>query len=120
MHIRITIHLTGRSLKDLTLRSASQSQHVVSTKYRGLSGLDRVCLIVNRRSRTSQVIDLIYLCPIRLTHIMTDNLEIVFAQQMPYILLASRIEVIKTDNVVTFFYQAFTQMGTNKACSASN
>ena len=51
---------------------------------------------------------------------MTDNLEIVFAQQMPYILLASRIEVIKTDNVVTFFYQAFTQMGTNKACSATN
>jgi hypothetical protein len=120
MYVRITIHLTGRGLKDPALRSASQSQHMVCTKYRGLSGLDRVCLIVNRRSRTSQIIDFIYLCPVRLAHIMTDNLEIVLAQQMPHILFASCIKVIEADNVIALFYQALTQMGTNKTCSTSN
>jgi hypothetical protein len=51
---------------------------------------------------------------------MTDNLEIVLAQQMPHILFASCIKVIEADNVIALFYQALTQMGTNKTCSTSN
>jgi hypothetical protein len=104
VYVRIAIDLTGRRLKDLTLRSAGETQHVIGSKHRGLGSLDRVCLIIDRRSRTSQIVDLIYLSPIWLAHIMTYNLKIGFTQQMPHVLFTACVEVVETDHVITIFY----------------
>ncbi len=61
-------------------------------------------LIVYRRCRTSQIIDFIHFSPIWLTNIMANYLKIRTTYQMPYIFLASCIEIIKTDNIITFIY----------------
>ena len=108
MYIRITIHLTGRSLKNLTLRSASQSQHVVSTKYRSLSRLYRVCLIIYRWGRTCQIIDLVHLSPIWIDHIVAHHFEIRLTDQVPHVLLRAAVEVVETDYVVPLIHQSFT------------
>ena len=117
---RVAIHLTGGCLQDLTLRPACQSQHVIGSEHRGLGSLDRVVLIIDRRGRTGEVIDLVDLCPVRLTHIVPHHLKIRPSYQVPYILLRSGIEVVQTDHVVAFIHQSFTKVGADKACATSH
>ena len=93
---------------------------MVGTEDRGLRGLYRVSLVVDGRGRAGEVVDLIDLSPIGVDDIVAHQLEVGLANQMPYILLGTTVEVVKADDVVALVDEALTKMRTNKAGSTSN
>ncbi len=75
MHHWIAIDLGRRRLQDPRTHALGKTEHVDSTHDRRLDGLHGVVLIVNRRRRTSKVVDLVHLEEYRLSHVMTQQLE---------------------------------------------
>ena len=66
-----------------------------------LSRLNRVVLIVNRRRRTRQVVDCIYLHIKRKGNVVAEELKIRIPHQMRDISLGPRIEIVDTENIVS-------------------
>ena len=58
MDLRIAVHLGGRGLKNPRLHPLGQAQHVDRAVHAGLGRLHRIELVVHRRGRAGQVVDL--------------------------------------------------------------
>ena len=76
MDDRVAIHFRGRSLKDRNTQPLGEAQHVDRANDAGLGRLHRIELIVNRRSRTGEVVDFVDLDKERERHIVPHQLEI--------------------------------------------
>ena len=72
----VTINLTRRGLKNLGSDPLCKTEHIDRTMYAGLSGLNRIKLIVNGRRRASKIINLIGLNIERKGHVMSHQLKI--------------------------------------------
>jgi hypothetical protein len=59
MHRRVAIDLAGRGLEDLGPHPLGQAQHVDGAVHAGLGRLHRVELVVDRRGRAGEVVDLV-------------------------------------------------------------
>ena len=57
---------------------------------------------MDRRGRTCQVIDFVYLCVIGESNVVTDKFEIWAAKQMDDVFFPACKIVIQTDNIMTF------------------
>ena len=68
---------------------------------RGYDGLDRVILIMHRRCRARQMVDLIHLQQNRLDNVMPNELKPRIPKQMNHILLPARKEIINDDHIIT-------------------
>jgi len=73
MDFRVTVHFRGGGLKNLRLNPFGQPQHVNGPMYRGLGGLDRVKLVMNRRGGTGKIVNFINLYVERKSNIMTTG-----------------------------------------------
>ena len=107
MNGRIAIHFTGRSLENLCFGSFSHPQHIHSSVNGGFHCLDGIILIMGRRCRTSQVIDLIDLGVIRRSYIMTNQLKVVILQQVTNIILTAGKIIIQANHIIALSHQAF-------------
>jgi hypothetical protein len=79
-----------------------------------LGGLNGVVLIVDRRSRTGQVIDLIDLYVEREGNVVANEFKIRIPYQRSDILLGPRIEIVDTENVVPILEETLAEVGTQK------
>src|SRR5665213_3538621 len=61
MHGRVAIDLAGRRLQDSSLKTLGKTEHVYSAMHAGLGRLHRIALIMNRRCRTGEIVNLIHL-----------------------------------------------------------
>ena len=108
MYLRVSVHLAGRGLQDSRASAFSQSQHVDRAMYTGLGCLYRIRLVVNRRRRTGQVVDLIHLDIKRKGDIMANQFEIRETEKMGYVAFVAGKKVIQTNNVIALFDQSVT------------
>ena len=120
MHDRIAVHLAGRCLQDLRTDPLGQPEHVDCAVDAGFDRLDRIALIVDRRGRTGQIVDLVALHVEREGHIVPDHFKTGIFEQMVDIPLGSRVEVVHTDHLVALFQQHFAQPRPEKSAAAGH
>ena len=71
--LRIAVDLTRAGEQQPRSHPPRQAQHVVRAEKAGFGGLDRVELVVNRRSRASEMPDPIHLELDRFCDVVTDE-----------------------------------------------
>jgi len=79
-----------------------------------LGGLNRVVLIVNGRSRTRQVVDLIDLHIKREGNVVAKEFKIGIPYRRSDISLGPRIEIVDTEDIVSILEETLTEMGAQK------
>ena len=120
MNNGVTVHFAGRSLQYLGIRLFGQSQHIDGAQYRSLDGFNGIILVVDGRSRTSQIIDFVHICLIRDFHIMQYKLKTGIALQMSDISFRTGEKIIQTNHLMPVVYQSGTKMRTYKTSTATN
>jgi hypothetical protein len=101
VHRRIAIDLRGRSLQDFRVHAFCESQHIDRPVHAGLGRLHRVVLVVNRRSRTCQVVNFIDFDVQRERHVVAHQLEIRSIDELRNVVLGASEKIIDTKDVVT-------------------
>ena len=96
MDIRIAINLRGGSLKNPGSDPLCEAQTVDRAHDRRLGGLNGIILIMRRRSRTGQVVNLVHFHTKGFSHIVPDQLKFGIAEEMGNVLLATGKEVVET------------------------
>jgi hypothetical protein len=76
MDRRVSVYLARGCLEYFYFKPLSQAEHVYCSMNSGLYGLNRIDLIVDRRSRAGEVVNLVDLNVDRETDIVTLNLKI--------------------------------------------
>jgi hypothetical protein len=114
MDERVTVHLTRRCMKQTRGDAACQTQHVDGAEHAGLHGVNRVHLIMDRRRRTGEVIDLVRMQIQRIRDVVPHHLETRVFAKMSDIAPAAGEEVVDTDDFVPFPQQALAQVRTQK------
>ncbi len=106
VHDRVAVHLGGRGLEYLGLHPLSQAEHVDRADHAGLGRLHRIELVVDRRRRAGEVVDLVDLDEQRMGHVVTHRLEMRVLQQLRDIVLAAGEVVIDAQYVMAARQQA--------------
>ncbi|KAM0954390.1 hypothetical protein DsansV1_C01g0010531 [Dioscorea sansibarensis] len=117
---RITIDFAGACEKETGAHTLSESEHVQSSNHVRYDRLDGIELVMNRRSRASEVIDLIDLEKQWLDNVMADQLEVRVSEVMHNVLLPPREEVINNDDAITSRHQPIHEMATHKPRPTGN
>src|SRR5262245_30026564 len=107
----ISIYLGGGGLQDLGLHAFGETQHVDGAMDAGLGRLHRVELVVNRRRRASEIIDLVDFDIERKAHIVSNKLESGIQHETGHIRPRRREEVVRAEDLVPAAQQLLTQMG---------
>jgi hypothetical protein len=110
MNVRIAIHLAGRGLEDASMEALGQAKHVDRAHHAGLRRLNGVTLIVNRRSRTGEIVDLVDLHIERERHVMAKELEGLMREQLIQVRACTCQEIIDAENFISLFDQPSTEM----------
>eukprot|EP01018_Ginkgo_biloba_P027799 Gb_14442 [translate_table: standard] len=120
MFKRISINFTCAGKKEPCTNSLGQSEHVQSSHNIGLYSLDRIVLVMHRRSRTSQMVDLIDLQKQRLHYIMSYKLKPRISKMMHNVFFSSGKKIIHHNNTVPSRHKPVNKMAPYKASSSSN
>ncbi len=118
MHGRITIHLARGCLQDFRLDPFGQAQHIDGPHDRSLDRLDRVILIMYRRGRTRQIVNLVHFGVIGGRDIVPHHLEIRPIHQVNDIGLPPCKIIVQTNDLMSLPEQMLTQMRTYKTGAA--
>ena len=117
VHIRIAIDLACRRLQHACIHSPTQSKRMHRSKHACLHRLDRVVLIVTRRSWACKVVNLIDLKLEWFGDIMKNELKVRLLQQVLDVQFLAREKVVQTNNFIPLRNQSIAQMRTKKACA---
>ena len=110
MHERIAVNFARRCLQYPRPDAFREPEHIHRAHYIRFDGFDGIVLVMDGRSRASEIVDLIDLDKYRLGNVVPDDLEISVVTQVSNVCLATGKEIIEADNVVTFAKKAFTKM----------
>ena len=120
MHGRVAIDLAGRGLEDLRPHPLGQPQHVDRAVDRGLGRLHRIVLVVDRRGRAGEVVDLVDLDVEREGHVVPHQLELRMAETGSDVVLVAREVVVDAQHVVARRQQALAKMRAQEARAAGH
>ena len=118
MRGRVAIDLAGRGLQDLASQPLGEAEHVDRAVHRGLQRLDRVVLVVDRRGRTGEVVDLVDLDIEREADVVAQELEARIGVQMVDVALGRRKQIVGADDLMALLEQPVDQMRAEEAGSA--
>jgi hypothetical protein len=96
MHGGIAVDFACRRLENLRLESLAESEHVDRSVHAGLGRLHGIELVVNRRGRAGEVVDLVNLNIQWKGYVVTQQFEMRAVQKVCDILLGSSKEVVDT------------------------
>lgn len=94
MYVGIAVHFACRGLENLTPEPLGKAKQIDRPKHACLRGLDRVGLIMERRSRASEIEDLINLDVERMANVVAQALKMGMVDQMAHILAVAGIKII--------------------------
>jgi hypothetical protein len=97
-----------------------QAQHVDGAVHAGLGGLHRVELVVDRRGRAGQVVDLVDLHVEREGDVVAHQLEVRVAEQVDDVVLGAGEEVVHAEHVVAVGDQALAEVRAEEAGAAGD
>ena len=75
MHLWIAVNFTSGCLENLGPKTLGQTEHIDGAVDAGLRGLYGIMLIMHRRCRTGEIVDLIHFHIERKGHIVPHDLE---------------------------------------------
>ena len=110
MNVWITVDLRGGSLKDTSLNPLGETKAVNGSDHGGLHRLDRIILVVRRRSRAGKVIDTVYLELEWIDHIMAYEFKAGIPDKMLDIGLAPGKEIVEADDFMPLLDEAVAEM----------
>ncbi len=120
MDFGVAVDFRGGGLEDTGLEAARKTEHVDGSEDGGLDGLDGVVLIMWRRGRAGEIVDLIDLDAEGLGDVVPDELEVRVIHQVGDVLLAPGEEIVRADDFVVLLEQAFAEVGSEESGSASD
>ena len=82
MHIWIAVDLAGRGLQHPRLQPLGKAEHVDGAHHTGLGRVHGIVLIVDRRGRAGEIVDLVDLDIERERHVMAHDLEFAVVEQL--------------------------------------
>src|SRR5690606_9799219 len=115
MDFGIAVHLACGGLQDPGLDAFGQPEHVDGAHDAGLDGFNRVVLVMDRRGRAFQVVDLIHFQENGHGDIMADELEIPAIAKVFDIALGAREKIVHANHVMPLPDQQFAQLRAQKA-----
>jgi hypothetical protein len=117
---RVAVDFAGRGLENLGFDALGQAEHVDGAVHAGFGGLHGVELVVDRRGRAGQVIDLVDFDIEREGDVVAHQLEIRVVEEMGDVVLGAGEEVVETDDVVAFGEQTLAEMAAEEAGAAGD
>src|SRR5690606_6949674 len=120
MHARVAVDLARRGLQDLRLRPSGKPEHVDCTVHARLRRLHGIALVVHRRRRACEVVDLIDLDVDRKRYVVANELEARVIEQMRDVEAGARVEVVEAKDDVPLAEQPVAGMGAEKARAAGH
>jgi hypothetical protein len=118
--LRVAIDLAGRGLQHPSAGALGQVQHVDRAHDIGAHGHDRVVLIMDRRGRAGQVVDLVHRNEDRVVHVVVHELEVRVIQQVGDVVLAAGEQVVQADHAVAARDQPVAQVRADEPGSAGD
>ena len=101
-------------MQDTGLDPFGQTEHIYSPHDIGLDGLDRIELIMDRRCRAGQIVDLIHFQGDGIDEVVSHDLKMGIVSQMKDIFLRPGKKIVQADYVIALIQQDFTKMTSNK------
>ena len=120
MNFGITVNFRGRSLKDSCVNALCQTEHIDRAHHAGFDGFHGIILIMNGRSRTREIVNLVNFEKNRFGYIVPNQFKKMIVHQMQNIFLSAREKIVETNNFVAFIQKSFAKMRTDKACAAGD
>jgi hypothetical protein len=111
----IAVDLARRSLQNAASKPFGEAEHVDCAMNRRLGRLNRIVLVVNWRSRTGEIVNLIALDVERKCHIVTHEFETRVRMKVLQIPLCASEQIVDTEHLVTLLQQPINEMGSKKA-----
>ena len=91
------------------LGAFGQAEHIDGPVHIGLHRLHGVMLIVDRRRRTSEVVDLVDLHIKREGNVVTEHLKARIVKKMQHIVARTGVVVVHAEDVIAFSQKPFAQ-----------
>jgi hypothetical protein len=120
MHGRVAIDFAGRGLKDFRPRALGETQHVDRAVHAGLQCLHGIILIMDRRGRAGEIVDLVDLHIEREGHVVPHHLEARLAQQMLDVAAAAGEIVVDAQHFMAGRDQQVAQVRADETGSAAD
>ena len=114
VHLRVAVHLAGRGLENLRLDALGEAEHVDRAVHAGLGRLNRIELVVDRRGRARQVVDLIDLYVQRKRDVVAQQLEAGMLRQLGDVALGPGVEIVHAQDVAALGRQPLAQVRAEK------
>ena len=120
MDFRVAVDFGSRGLQDARLDALGKPQHVDCAMHGGLGRLHRVELVVDRRGRAREVVDLVDFDVERKRDVVAHQLEVGVGGEVREVLLAAGEVIVHAQHVAARREQLFAQMRAEKAGTAGN
>src|SRR5262249_22146819 len=117
---RIAVNLAGRGNENWSAHFAGQVERVECALHTSANGPHRISLVMNRRGRTGQVVDLVDLEAEAVAHVIPHHLEGVVIEQVADVLPAPGEEAVQADDLVAGREQPLAEVRANEAGAASD
>merc|ERR1711957_349122 len=104
MHVWIAINFAGAGKEHPRMDAFGEAQHVQGAHGARFDRLDGVVLVMRRRRRARQVIDLINLHHDGLDDVVSDQLEVRVVRPVGHVLLLAGEEIVNDGDVVAFHH----------------
>ena len=102
---RVAVDLAGQRLKDLGLKALGEPQHVDRAEHARFRRLDWIALVVNRRGRAGEVIDLVDFHEERMRDVVAEKLEALVIEQVLDVAARAGEEIVDAQHVAAFGQQ---------------
>ena len=96
MNLGIAVNLRRRSLQDARFHALGEAEHIDRAVHAGLCRLHRIELIMNRRSWTGEIVDLVDFDIERVSYVMSQKLEVLVINEVGDISTSPGEKVVET------------------------
>ena len=118
--MRITIHFRCGGLQNLRFQTLGKTQHIDCPVHACLRRLYRVMLVMDRRGRAGEIVNLVDLQIERERDVVPDHLEMFVIEQLLDVASSAGKEIIDTNHHCAISEQALAKMRAKKASAAGN
>src|SRR5262249_49567376 len=111
----VAVNLARGGLKNAAMQALCKPEHVYGAVHRCLCCLHRIMLIVDRRSRASEIVDFVRLHVERKRDVMTEKLEARMGMEMLHVAFRAGEQVVDAEHLVPLLQQAIDQVRSEEA-----
>ena len=120
VYVRVSVYFRGGSLQDTSLHSFGQTQAIDGSHDRSFRRLDGIVLVMNGRSRASEVEDSVDLRLERIHYVVPKEFKSPLFQQVFHIASTPREEVVQAEYVMALVEQTLAKVTAKEACASGN